>query len=75
MALAAGVPVVASPTPALEQLRDCVWLDDPRTGLRHYLGDRRLKSQHLYRAQQIIASQFAAPVIGGMWKRLLQGQA
>ena len=75
MALAAGVPVVASPTHALEQLRDCVWLDDPLTGLRRYLDDRKLKSQHLNCARHLMAMHYAAPVIGGMWKRLLQGQA
>jgi hypothetical protein len=75
MALVAGVPVVASPTHALEQLRDCVWLDDPLTGLRRYLDDRKLKSQHLKCARRLMAMYYAAPVIGGMWKRLLQGQA
>lgn len=75
MALAAGVPVVASPTPALEQLRECVWLDDPLSGLRRYLDDPKLKAQHLKCAGRHMATHFAAPVIGGMWKRLLLGQA
>jgi hypothetical protein len=75
MALAAGVPVVASPTHALEQLRDCLWLDDPLTGLRRYLDDRKLKAEHLKCARRLMAMYYAAPVIGGMWKRLLQGQA
>lgn len=72
MALAAGVPVVASPTPALALLRDCLWLDDPLTGLRCYLADRELKARHLKRARQLIATHFAAPVIGNLWKRLLR---
>jgi hypothetical protein len=75
MALAAGVPVVASPTHALEPLRDCVWLGDPLTGLRRYLDGRKLKSQHLMCASRLMAMHYAAPVIGGMWKRLLQGEA
>lgn len=75
MALAAGVPVVASPTHALEQLRDCVWLDDPLTGLRRYLDDCKLKAEHLKCARRLIAMYYAAPVIGGMWKSLLQGRA
>ncbi len=74
MALAAGVPVVASPMHALEQLRDCVWLDDSLTGLRRYLDDRQLKSQHLKRARRLMAMHYAAPVIGGVWKRLLRRQ-
>jgi glycosyltransferase involved in cell wall biosynthesis len=75
MALAAGVPVVATPTPALERLRDCVWLGDPLAGLRAYLSGSQLAERHLAVSRNVLSQSFATPVIARLWKDALIGRS
>lgn len=58
-ALAAGVPVVATPTPAMQELEGAVWLDDPSVGIRAYLEDAGLRDAHLAAARQRVQQDFS----------------
>lgn len=58
-ALAAGVPVVATPTPAMLDLQGALWLDAPAAGIRAYLDDRGLRNAHLTCARQRLHTDFS----------------
>jgi hypothetical protein len=58
-ALAAGVPVVATPTPAMRQLEGAVWLQDPASGIRAYLGDPSRRAAHLAHARGVLDQQYS----------------
>jgi glycosyltransferase involved in cell wall biosynthesis len=75
MALAAGVPVIATRTPALEPLRHCVWLDDPFDGLRAYLTDKALVERQLEQAKRDIERLYAPSVVGRAWMQVLRVEA
>jgi glycosyltransferase involved in cell wall biosynthesis len=74
MALAAGVPVVATPTPALEALRHCVWLAEPYEGIHSYLAKSDLAKHHLRLAREEVRRLYALPVIGQQWLQALSGK-
>jgi glycosyltransferase involved in cell wall biosynthesis len=71
LALAHGVPVVATSTPALEPLAGCVVLDDFLGGLRLYLSDDLRARQDVHRAQELIPRLFGQGVIAGAWQPVL----
>lgn len=71
MALAHGLPVVATSTPALEPLRDCVVLDDFEGGLRRYLSDPDYVKQHVQKGKMLIEQLYGQPEIGRLWNELL----
>lgn len=54
LALKHGVPVVATATPALRPLSDCIVLDDFESGLRTYLTDSRKAKSDIERGQKLI---------------------
>ena len=58
-ALAAGVPVVATPTPAMQALEGALWLGDPAAGIRAYLEDSGLRGAHLARARERMSEDFS----------------
>ena len=58
-ALAAGVPVVATPTPAMLALEGGAWLGDPAAGIRTYLEDRSVRDAHLAFARRRIEQDFS----------------
>jgi len=58
-ALAAGVPVVATPTPAMLGLQGAAWLGDPATGIRAYLQDSGVRASHLACARRCIDQDFS----------------
>lgn len=58
-ALAAGVPVVATPTPAMRELEGAVWLGDPSAGVRAYLGEPAIRDAHLASARQRMRQEFS----------------
>ncbi len=58
-ALAAGVPVVATPTPAMREFAGAVWLDAPSAGVSTYLQGPRVRDLHLARARTLIAEKFS----------------
>ena len=58
-ALAAGVPVVATPTPAMLGLEGAAWLGDPATGIRTYLQEAGVREAHLACARRCIDQDFS----------------
>jgi len=71
LALSNGVPVVATSTPALAKLRECIVLDDFENGLRHYLKDAEFASQHVHKGRELTEKLFGQQVIGRLWKELI----
>jgi hypothetical protein len=74
LALASGVPVVATATRDLNELGPVAWIDDPTVGLRAYLNDPNLAKAHVKNAQKIIRSRLSAKVIGSLWQHKLQNR-
>lgn len=75
LALANGVPVVASYLESLEPLRDALVMDDWRGGVRGYLLDPALAEAHLQRARPVIAAEFSIEAIGRKWHAALEAAA
>lgn len=75
LALAAGVPVVASRIPSLEPLRDCLVLDDWEGGLRRYLEDPALRARDVARGQALVEELYGLAAVGSAWKSTLAGLA
>jgi glycosyltransferase involved in cell wall biosynthesis len=72
LALHHGVPVVATRTPALVPLADCVIFDDWIGGIEAYLNDPRLVRQHVAAARTIIEWEFSGKRIAADWDAILQ---
>ncbi|MFT4178105.1 MAG: glycosyltransferase [Thermomonas sp.] len=66
-ALAAGVPVVATPTPAMRAFAGCVALDGFREGIRGYLRDAEIAKAHVAKARNLIVQEFGPQKIAGGW--------
>lgn len=62
-ALAAGVPVVATPTPAMKEFSGGVWLDEPSAGIRAYLEGAAMRERHLASARTLMAEKFSMTVL------------
>jgi glycosyltransferase involved in cell wall biosynthesis len=73
LALANNVPVVATYLESLEPLRDVLMIDDWRAGIDAYLFDPDTASEHLARAQPILAERFSIEAIGRQWNAVLGG--
>lgn len=71
LALANGVPVVASYLEALEPLRDAMVLDDWRAGISGYLLDPGLASAHLALARPVLAAEYSIEAIARKWNDAL----
>jgi glycosyltransferase involved in cell wall biosynthesis len=72
LALASGVPVVATPTPALEPLAGFVHTGDPLAAFRAILADpaaARAQAQDGYRRAEAL---FGTAAVRGRWLRLLE---
>jgi glycosyltransferase involved in cell wall biosynthesis len=67
LALANGVPVVASYLESLEPLRDALVIDDWRAGLDAYLLRSGVAEAHLALARPILAEEFSIAAIGRKW--------
>lgn len=67
LALANGVPVVASYLEALEPLRDALVIDDWRAGIDAYLLESGVAEAHLALAQPILAEEFSIAAVGRKW--------
>lgn len=72
LALSHGVPVVATSTPALEPLRECITLDDFEGGLRRYITDTEYAQLHVQQGQALIGQLYGQRVIGQLWKDLIE---
>jgi glycosyltransferase involved in cell wall biosynthesis len=75
LALASGVPVVATQLESLEPLRDAIVLDDWQRGLERYLFDDEARTADLKRAGEIIDREFSPDAIGDRWLSLLRRPA
>jgi glycosyltransferase involved in cell wall biosynthesis len=73
LALANGVPVVATYLESLEPLREVMMLDDWRAGIGTYLFEPAIVRDHLSRAQPILAQRFSTDAIGRQWDDVLGG--
>jgi glycosyltransferase involved in cell wall biosynthesis len=71
LALAQGVPVVASRIPSLEPLDGAVAFDDFRAGLVTYLRDHDTAREHVHRGRAVIEREFAPAVVAGRWRHAL----
>lgn len=72
LALTHGVPVVATLTPALEVLRDCIEHGDFAAGLRKYLTDPAHGERHVAAGRERVEQQFGPGAIAEAWLRVLQ---
>ena len=71
LALKHGVPVVATTTPALLPLADCIVLDDFERGLRTYLTDKRKTKADIRRGQKLIQVLFGQPQTLIEWNHVI----
>jgi glycosyltransferase involved in cell wall biosynthesis len=72
LALSHGVPVVATRTPALAPLEDCVIFDDWVRGIETYLCNPQLVKRHIADAQVVIEREFSGERIARKWDALLR---
>ncbi|WP_462114333.1 hypothetical protein [Lysobacter xanthus] len=72
-ALAAAVPVVATPTAACRALEGAIWLDDPAAGIDRYLQDPPLVRQHLQVGRALIARDYSMSALGAAMAAVVRG--
>lgn len=72
-ALSAGVPVVATPTPAYQELGEAIWLGDPFEGITRYLGDRTLRTAHMRAAANLMERRFSMRSLEQQMTAVLDG--
>jgi hypothetical protein len=75
LALANGVPVVASYLEALAPLRDALIIDDWRAGIDAYLFEPSLAPAHLALARPLLAAEYSIEAIGRKWSDALRADA
>lgn len=71
LALKHGVPVVATETPALRPLAECIVLDDFENGLRTYLTDSSKAKKDVARGGQLIHELYGQPQTRVAWNRVI----
>lgn len=74
LAVSRGVPVVATPTPALDALAPHIHTGDALTGLRRYLGDREVGRRDALAAYAQAQAAFGQVAIGQAWQKVLSQQ-
>jgi hypothetical protein len=72
-ALLAGVPVVATATPALAALAESVVLDDFLVGLRLYLRDAQRAAADVARGRDVIQRIYGQAAIAAAWTGVIGG--
>lgn len=70
-ALNAGVPVVATATPALSPLASAVILDDWENGLKRLLNDPAFARERVERGQAMIRARYSAEVSAELWSEVM----
>jgi hypothetical protein len=71
LALAHGVPVVATSTPALKKLRGCIGLDDFEGNLRRYLENVECAKSDVQQGQKVIDLLYSQKAIGRIWSDII----
>ncbi len=72
MAVSRGVPVVATPTPALTPMASYIHTGDPLEGLRNYLSDRELGRRDANSAYALAQDAFGQKTIAHAWLEVLR---
>jgi len=72
MAVSKGVPVVATPTPALNPLAPHIHTGDTLEGLRRYLGDREAGRRDAHAAYALAQDAFGQEAIARTWQAVLE---
>ncbi|MEN9773879.1 MAG: hypothetical protein RL322_949 [Pseudomonadota bacterium] len=72
MALSADRPVVATRTPALQPLEDCIETDDFEAGIRRYLSDPQHTAAHLETARLRCQALYGPRAIADAWLQVLR---
>jgi glycosyltransferase involved in cell wall biosynthesis len=72
LALSLGVPVVASSIPSIEDIKDCVILDDWEDGLFTYLTDPERVARDLARAKSILEERYSGAAVADSWAAVLR---
>lgn len=72
LALNAGVPVVATLTPALSALSNCIQTGSFVDGMRWYLSDATRAKQEVRQGQAVIQQTFGSDRISLLWSDVLQ---
>jgi glycosyltransferase involved in cell wall biosynthesis len=73
LAITNGVPVVATLTPALEDLRGAVIFDDFANGIRQYLTDKTFAKSQVEKGKAIIDQLYGQESIGNIWLKVIKG--
>lgn len=72
LSLSLGTPVVATKTPALVDLEECIIFDDWEKGLKAYLSDEQLVYSDMKKAQSIIGSNYSGEAVADRWSNLIE---
>lgn len=72
LAITNGVPVVATLTPALEDLRGAVIFDDFDNGIRQYLTDKVFAKSQVETGKAIIDQLYGQESIGNIWLKVIK---
>lgn len=72
LALSRNIPVVATYSPALRELSECILLNDFYHGIKRYFTSPAEKTQHLIKAQAIIEEHFGEKIIAEKWRCALE---
>ena len=68
MSICAGVPVVATPTSALEPLAGAVWTDEPAEGLAAYLASPEQAARDVQLGRSLVEKTFSLSAVGRQWQ-------
>lgn len=71
-ALCRGVPVIATMTPALEPLRECIVTDDDIEGIKSYLHSDARRKADVKRAQSLIDKLYGRESIYNLWSEVIK---
>jgi hypothetical protein len=72
LALSAGVPVVATLTPALRDLSGCIKTGSFLDSMRWYLSDPQRAAQDVQQGQAVIQKAFGSEKISSLWLEVLR---
>lgn len=71
LAISQGTPVVATNTPALEDLGSCVIFNDFEAGIKRYLTDTEFAKSQVLKGKQLIKQLYGEDKIAELWMRVV----
>jgi glycosyltransferase involved in cell wall biosynthesis len=72
LALSLGVPVVATDVSSIDDLKNCVILDEWENGLFTYLNDPQRVARDIARAKLILDEKYSSNAVARLWDELFQ---